>query len=156
MNPAGQTKPPVFTRSFATRLDDKRRLTIPAGWRFEGEAGSSYLALFNPLHAAIIVYPPDMQDKLMEASRRADVVGQPELYDVIQELAEFAEPVTCDKAGRIVLPAEMLKVAGIDREVVLKGAFSNFLIRSATPPATDRESEKSKRLQRGLAALGFA
>lgn len=156
MNPAGQTKPPLFTRVFESRLDDKRRLTIPANWRFDGEAESSYLAIYNPQHAAIVVYPPEMQQRLMEASQRPEIMGEPELYDVILELAGLAEPVTCDKAGRIILPPEMLKAAGIEREVVLQGAFANFLIRSKTPQKPDRDSDRARRLHRGLVALGFA
>ena len=63
-----------FKGAYTARLDDKRRLTIPADWRFEGEGASAYLAVYHPAHGAIMVLPPDMKDRIEAASRRPDAL----------------------------------------------------------------------------------
>ena len=151
MTPAAPTK--SFKKAYSARLDDKRRLTIPADWRFEGEGASSYLAVYHPAHAAIMVLPPDMKDRIESASRRPEIMSDPVKFDALMRLGELSQDIACDKAGRVVLDESLLRAAGIERDVELKGAFSSFLIRSVTPPAPDRESAEARGMLEALAEL---
>ena len=142
-----------FKKAYTGRLDDKRRLTIPADWRFDGEGAAAYLAVYHPAHAAIMVLPPDMKDRIESASRRPEIMSDPVKFDALVRLGELSQDISCDKAGRVVLDESLLTAAGIDRDVELKGAFSSFLIRSVNPPAPDRDSPDARAMLEALAEL---
>jgi len=142
-----------FKGRHESRLDDKRRLTIPADWRFEGEGESSYLAFYHPAHAAIMVLPPKMKSRIEAASERPEVISNPVMLRALERLGELSQDIVCDKAGRVMLKPELLRAAAIDRDVELKGVFSSFLIRSVNPPEPDLDSKEARQLQEALAEL---
>src|SRR6476620_5880967 len=109
-----------FKKAYTGRLDDTRRLTIPADWRFDGEGTSAYLAVYHPAHAAIMVLPPDMKERIESASRRPEIMSDPVKFDALVRLGELSQDISCDKAGRVVLDESLIAAAGIDRDVELK------------------------------------
>ena len=53
-------EPNFYAGEFSKQLDEKRRVTIPAKWRFKGdEAENSYLAI-PTTYGSISVMPPQM------------------------------------------------------------------------------------------------
>ena len=116
---------PAQNKSFKgrheSRLDDKRRLTIPADWRFEGEGESSYLAFYHPAHAAIMVLPPKMKARIEAASERPEVISNPVMLRALERLGELSQDIVCDKAGRVMLRAEVLKAKLAELEKSIRG-----------------------------------
>jgi len=107
-------------------LDAKNRLTIPSKWRFEGDTDDVYLALPDP-SGCIVVMPPAQVDKLyedVESRKLSDEDAQGLLDKLMSQAASFG----CDKQGRIHIPEELLRHAGIEREAIVVGRLVNFRI----------------------------
>ena len=152
MNPLANIK--LFNGTHTARLDEKKRLTIPAPMRFEGEGASAYMALFHPALGAIMVLPPQMVSKIYAAAEQL-ALSSPDKMDALNMLGELSQMVSCDKAGRVILDDGLLSRAGIERDAVIKGSITYFRIQSPTPPAPDRDSEDARRMLAALAALGL-
>ncbi len=111
---------------FRHNLDGKNRLTIPSKWRFAGDEKETYLALPDP-NGYITVLPPLEVDKLYErvsAKLLSDAAAQEFLNKFFSQAHSFG----FDKQGRVGLPDELLKHAGIKKESVLVGTMTKFAI----------------------------
>ena len=152
MNPLANIK--LFNGTHPARLDEKKRLTIPAPMRFEGEGASAYMALFHPALGAIMVLPPEMVAKIYAAAGQL-ALSSPDKMDALNMIGELSQMVSCDKAGRVILGDDLLSRARIERDAVIKGSVSFFRIMAPVPPPPDRESDEAKRILAALAALGL-
>jgi len=110
-------------------VDEKRRVQIPAKWRPENE-GTELTMILWPKHAAgdcLRVLPPVEMGRLM-----ADIDAMPSGDEKKVFLKRFigsgSTQVTLDKAGRICVPDEMARQAGIAHEAVLVGLLDRFEI----------------------------
>ena len=101
---------PFYTGLFRHALDDKNRLTIPSAWRAAHVEGEVFLATPHP-DGYIAVLPPAEVEKLQDFAARF-----------------FAETQTLafDKAGRVMVNAELLARAGIVKDAVLVGSLTKF------------------------------
>lgn len=152
MNPLADIK--LFNGTHPVRLDEKKRLTIPAPMRFEGDGASAYMAFFHPALGAIMVLPPRMVAKIYAAAEQI-TLSSPDKMDALNMIGELSQTVSCDKAGRVILNDDLLSRARIERDAVIKGGVTYFRIQSPTPPPADRDSEEAKRLLSAMAALGL-
>jgi len=140
---AAQTKEPTYYNScYRHGVDEKRRVQIPAKWRPE-EDGVELTMILWPKHQAgncLRVLPPLEMAQLM-----ADIDempnGDPNKVVLKRFIGSESVQVSLDKAGRICLPDEMAKAAGIKDEVMLVGLLDRFEIwnptRYETVKATD-------------------
>ncbi len=118
-----------FNSRYLHGIDDKRRLQIPAKWRPEGD-GVEFTVIVWPKHHAgtcLRVLPPEKLEKLV-----AEIEAMPNndpRKDVLRRVVGGnSEQVTLDKAGRICLPEEMARAAGIKGEAHLIGMLEQFEI----------------------------
>ena len=118
-----------FNSKYLHGIDEKRRLQIPAKWRPEGD-GVEFTVILWPKHqagACLRVLPPDKLDKLV-----AEIEAMPNSdprKDVLRRVVGGnSEQVALDKAGRICLPEDMARAAGIKNEARLVGMFEQFEI----------------------------
>ena len=118
-----------FNSSYRHGVDEKRRLQIPAKWRPE-EQGVEYTVMVWLKHsvgACLRVLPPAEMAKLM-----ADIEAMPKGDEKKTYLKRFigseSVQVAVDKAGRICLPDDMARKAGIKDEAVLVGLLDRFEI----------------------------
>lgn len=132
-------KPKLFVGTFTGKLDDQNRLTIPADWRFESVGENSYLATFFPPAGGIMVFPPEIVEKVLEASKNTPLSNYA-ARAALRQIASRGTLVSCDKAGRITLNETMLQEAGITKEITFLGEVGTFLISSPTPPKPDVSS----------------
>ena len=142
----------LFTGIHNGKLDEKNRVTIPAAWRFDAEA--TFLAMYHPALAAIIVFPPSMAARIHDAALQV-TVSDPVKMDALSLLGANSIQVTCDKAGRITLNEHVVRQAALGRDVVFRGGFTTFQITSVNPPAVDRDSERTLVILRALKELGI-
>ncbi len=118
----------TYAGTFTKVLDPKRRITIPAKWRFKGDEGeNSYLAILARYgqYSAILVMPPDMAAQLRSKISKipiTNVAKRRALANFLQNACTFG----CDKQGRIMLDESILAKAGIEREVCMAGMGANF------------------------------
>ena len=118
-----------FNYRYLHGVDEKRRLQIPAKWRSEAD-GVDFTVIVWPKHQAgtcLRVLPPDKLEKLV-----AEIEAMPNSdprKDVLRRVVGCnSEQVTVDKAGRICLPEEMARAAGIKHEALLVGMLEQFEI----------------------------
>lgn len=110
-------------------VDEKRRVQIPAKWRPE-EPGTEFTVILWPKYAegaCLRVVPPEQMDKLMATLNAMENSNRNKT--VLKRLIGGASAqVSLDKAGRICLPDEMARQAGIGDEVVMVGLLDRFEI----------------------------
>lgn len=100
---------------FERKLDDKRRLTIPADMRDELQSGVVVTRGFkNYLH----LYPKSVWDNEVEPQLKGNILDEQTADLNVQFRMGKAESPLDVKQGRIVLEQHLLDYAGIDREVV--------------------------------------
>jgi len=124
-----------YNSSYRHGVDDKRRLQIPSKWR-PAEAGIEFTLILWPKSKegpCLRVLPPQEMAELM---RDIDAMpnGDPNKVVLKRFIGSESVQVALDKAGRICLPEEMSKAAGIEigEEAVLVGLLDRFEIWNAS------------------------
>ena len=99
---------------FKRKLDDKRRLTIPAELRAEFASG---VVITQGFQKYLHLYPKAVWDEEVESRLRGDILDE-RIADLnVQFRMGKIEDVIDNKQGRIVLEQYLLDYAGITRDV---------------------------------------
>jgi MraZ protein len=99
---------------FERKLDDKRRLTLPAELRAEFTSGVVITRGFkNYLH----LYPKAVWDKLVEPQLQGDILDERTADLNVQFRMGKVEGIIDQKQGRFTLEQHLLDFAGIDRDL---------------------------------------
>lgn len=108
---------------FERKLDDKRRLTIPAELRHEFTNGAVVTRGFGKyLH----LYPKKVWDQLVEPKLNGDILDE-RIADLnIQFRMGKVEAVIDEKQGRITLEQHLLDYADINRDIVAVGVGNQY------------------------------
>ena len=110
---------------FERKLDDKRRLTIPAEMRTELASGVVVTRGFkNYLH----LYPKTVWDNEVEPLLKGNILDEQTADLNVQFRMGLAESPLDVKQGRVVLEQHLLDFAGIDREIVVVRAGNYWRI----------------------------
>lgn len=100
---------------FERKLDEKRRLTIPAELRDEFANG---VVITRGFQKYLHLYPKSVWDELVEPELQGNVLNE-EVADInVQFRTGKTEGSLDDKQGRIVIEQHLLDYAGIDKSVV--------------------------------------
>ena len=123
------TGPTYYNSVFQHGADEKRRVAIPSKWR-PAEAGTELTLIIWPKSKegpCLRVLPPKAMATLM---RDLDAMPNSDPSKVVLKrfIGSESVQVILDKVGRICLPEEMAKAAGIDDKVVLVGLLDRFEI----------------------------
>ena len=119
----------IYNSTYKHGVDSKRRIQIPAMWR-PAEAGIEFTLILWPQRregACLRVLPPKEMAELM-ASLDAMQNGDPNKTILKRIIGQESVQVALDKAGRICVPEELARGAGIEDEVVLVGLLDRFEI----------------------------
>ena len=120
-----ETQTVKYAGDFVKQLDDKRRVTIPAKWRFEGDtADDAYLAIVTN-YGAIEVLPPQRASILLENISKISIANPAKrraLARFMQDSCTFG----CDKQGRVMLSEAILNRVGITKDICLSGMLTSF------------------------------
>jgi MraZ protein len=100
---------------FERKLDDKRRLTLPAELRAEFVSGVVVTRGFkNYLH----LYPKAVWDELVEPALSGNILDEQTADLNVQFRMGKFESIIDQKQGRFTLEQHLLDFAGIDRDIV--------------------------------------
>ena len=122
-------EPTYYNSSYRHGVDEKRRVQIPAKWRPTKPSVEFTLVLWPKSQAGpcVRVLPPEQMAALMK-----DISAMPNSDPNKVVLKRFigSESVQApvDKVGRICLPENMAKAAGITDQAVLVGLLDRFEI----------------------------
>src|SRR3954471_110736 len=121
--------PPVsYNGQFTHGLDDKRRLQIPSKWR-PSSGEMEWKALLWPKGNIfyLVVLTADSHARVMQKLNAASM-GDEKALSVMRYFSRNSGDLVMDKAGRVVLPENLAKAAGIDKEAILVGMWERFEI----------------------------
>ena len=113
-----------YTGLFRHSLDDKGRITIPSAWRFAHAESDVFLATPHP-DGYIAVLPPSEVEKLhakFSELKLSDAAAQAFAARFFSQ----TQSVSFDKAGRVMLSADILRHASIAKDAVLVGSLTKF------------------------------
>lgn len=122
-------EPTYYNSLYRFGLDDKRRVQIPSKWR-PSRSGVEFTLILWPKAKegpCLRVLPPKEMAELM---RDIDAMPNSDPSKVVLKrfIGSESVQVALDKGGRIVLPEEMAKAAGIKDEALLVGLLDRFEI----------------------------
>ena len=129
MEPNENVGPTYFNSEYRHGVDEKRRVSIPAKWR-PAQAGTELTLVVWPKAKegpCLRALPPA---KMADLMRDIDAMpnSDPNKGVLKRFIGSKSIQVTLDSVGRICLPEEMAKVAGITKEAVLVGLLDKFEI----------------------------
>ncbi|HKZ21596.1 MAG TPA: division/cell wall cluster transcriptional repressor MraZ [candidate division Zixibacteria bacterium] len=118
----------AFKGSYKFTLDHKGRVNIPAKLR-KATAGSSYdsFVITRGLEECLFVFALDEWEKIEEKLRSLSFT-QSHHRLFIRILLSNASDANLDGQGRIAIPQNLLKLANIDKEVLILGALQRIEI----------------------------
>jgi MraZ protein len=110
-------------------LDPKNRLAIPARYREilqQSFGGRVVVTLESP--QCILLYPEANWVNIREKIQNLSTGSHPLVKSYQRLVLGYAESIEIDKAGRILIPATLKKLAELDKETVLVGLGNRFEI----------------------------
>ncbi|SJM65449.1 division/cell wall cluster transcriptional repressor MraZ [Gulosibacter sp. 10] len=108
----------MFLGTYSPKLDDKGRLILPAKFREDLAEG---VVLTRGQERCIYVFSNAEFEGFHAQIRQAPVTSK-QARDYLRLLLSGAHAETPDKQGRITIPAQLRKYAGLDRELAVIGA----------------------------------
>lgn len=125
----------MFVGEHYNKIDEKGRLTVPV--KFRDKLGEEFV-LTRGFDGCLTLYPQEpweiFTDKLMHLPATS-----PESRKLTRYFVAGAVICTLDKQGRILVPENLRKDAGLVREVVLAGALDHVEIWSETKWKADND-----------------
>jgi MraZ protein len=122
-------EPAYYNSRFRHGVDDKRRVQIPAKWRPQRADFELTLILWprEGVGPCVRVLPPTQMARLM---RSIDEMPNSDPKKVVLKriIGSGSAQATVDRAGRICLPEEMAREAGLKDEAMLVGLLDRFEI----------------------------
>ncbi|MEI6633165.1 MAG: division/cell wall cluster transcriptional repressor MraZ [Chlamydiota bacterium] len=119
----------MFCGQFRHSIDNKGRLIIPA--KFRDTLRESFIEKFwvtRGIERCVCVYTPREWNELISKLKELPSFSSSKARDFQRGLISNAAEVECDKQGRIMLPQNLLALAGITRDVVVAGNLTRFEI----------------------------
>ena len=110
----------MFLGRHAHNLDEKGRLAIPARFR---DLLADGLVLTRGIDQCIAAYPRAAWERLAEQVNALSMADRDARQFRRMVFAEAAD-VMLDRQGRIMVPPELRRYAGIDRETVIVGVHT--------------------------------
>jgi len=120
----------MFKGVFEHQLDDKNRLRIPSRFKKEltGENGEKSYSFFRGMNRCICVMSDDLlDDTISEISEEA--ISESSQASTMFFASIFSAEE--DSQGRVVLPASLKKMAGIQKDIVTLGRGNRLEIWAA-------------------------
>ena len=114
----------MFLGTHTPRLDQKGRLFLPAKYRDELSGG---LVITKGQERCLYVFPTAEFSRITDALRSAPVTAKA-VRDYSRVLFASASDESCDKQGRVTVPPNLRRYAGLDRDCVVIGANTRLEI----------------------------
>jgi MraZ protein len=100
---------------FQRKLDDKRRLTIPAELRAEFASG---VVVTRGFQKYLHLYPKSVWDELVEPQLQGNILDEQVADLNVRFRMGKTDGEIDDKQGRISIEQHLLDYAGVDKEIV--------------------------------------
>ena len=114
----------MFLGTYEPRLDEKGRLILPA--KFRDELGRG-VVLTRGQERCLYAFPVAEFEELHKRLQQAPVTSK-QARDYLRVFLSGASDEVPDKQGRITVPANLRKYAGLDRDLAVIGAGTRLEI----------------------------
>jgi len=116
-----------FSGSTEAKLDEKNRCVLPQHLRYGlVENGELEFTLSLGLGGCLAIYRKSDIDRIVETFRKKQHVAKFQKFFTF--FFSTLHHTTCDKLGRLVIPAILKKAAGIKDEIVIAGVLNKIEI----------------------------
>lgn len=116
-----------FSGSYSAKLDEKSRFVLPQNLRYQlVEKGELKFTIGLSMGGCLAIY------------KQSEIEALVEMFQKKKHIAKFAKfftlffstlvQTTCDKVGRVSLPATLQKSIGINKELMITGAMDKIEI----------------------------
>ena len=122
----GKGRVMAFVGTYDHTLDAKGRLVLPS--KFRGYFADA--AFLSPGNGCVALRTPDDFNEMVERFQE-EVRGKDADPNSLRGIAAWSEEVRPDAQGRIMVPARLQLVAGLDREIVVCGVIDRIEIWNA-------------------------
>jgi MraZ protein len=113
---------------FERKLDDKRRLTIPAELRVEFASG---VVITRGFQKYLHLYAKSVWDELVEPELQGSILDE-QMADLnVRFRSGKTEAMLDEKQGRFTIEQNLLDYAGIDRDVIAVRAGKYWRLQAA-------------------------
>ena len=128
---------PLYSGTFEFTLDQKKRLTIPTGWR-SNSLKELYIVKAST-RKCLLAMPREVLRAL--GNKVGQLQGASPSRQQTFRRRFFAAVATCgvDSQGRVLLSDDLCRYAGIERDIVLTGNDDSFEIWSPAEVQRDQE-----------------
>jgi MraZ protein len=113
-----------FLGEFEHSLDDKGRVVLPAEFRPPLEGGA---VISSGVSGCLAVYTPTEWDRVSSEVREQSKEDEKRLM-AARAFFAGAKRVVPDRQGRVAIPPNLRGYAGLERDVVITGAWSRIEI----------------------------
>jgi MraZ protein len=104
-------------------LDQKGRITVPSRWREQlMQSVQGRLVITKNSDGCLVLYPPPVWQQVLAVVD--DMPGEDEAWRRL--ITGHAEEVEIDGASRVLVPPELRRWAGLEREVKFMGVGTHF------------------------------
>ncbi|MBN1435078.1 division/cell wall cluster transcriptional repressor MraZ [Candidatus Fermentibacterales bacterium] len=112
-----------FTGTYVHTLDEKGRVSVPASFRRQLTGEDLFLNL--GLDGCLVIYPAEKWERVRASLDHLSRTQSRQRY-FLRRFARYLHPVSVDGQGRISIPSELLRQAGIESEIVFLGQFDSI------------------------------
>lgn len=116
-----------FSGSVSTKLDSKNRFVLPQNMRFGlVENGELSFSLALGLGGCLAIYRRSDIERIVAKFQAKQHVGKYQKFFTL--FFSTLHQMSCDKIGRVVLPAQLKKAVDIKSEIVIAGVLNKIEI----------------------------
>ena len=115
----------AYAGTFRHAMDGKHRVTIPARWRHGGDEEQFYL-MPSPDGTFLYALPPSEFQKVYETINSDPRIPAQDRRRFARHFFSQAQHCVVDRQGRLLLPDEFRRQAGLESELVLVGTYDRF------------------------------
>jgi MraZ protein len=121
--------PPEFRNKYPHGVDDKRRLQIPARWRPSDPEMEFTVIVWDKgkANCHLLVLTPHLDKKMTDQVNQLPF-GDPKAVRLRRLLGSYSDKLKLDKSGRMMIPEDFAREAGIEKEAKLVGNLDRFEI----------------------------
>jgi MraZ protein len=119
----------AFKGTYNYSIDHKGRLSIPVKFRdkTDSPSGDHYI-IARGFEGCLYIYPLEAWNKVEEKLSALKTISDPRARFFVRTLLSNAADTKLDKLGRISIPQNLLDLASIKKDVVVRGVLEKIEI----------------------------
>lgn len=117
----------AFKGTYNYSIDHKGRLSIPAKFRDKSDSpAGEHFVIARGFEGCLYLYPRDGWDKIEEKLLALKTISDPHARYFVRTLLSNAADARIDKLGRISIPQNLLDLADIKKDVIVRGVLDKI------------------------------